>query len=763
MDFRKVGSRHLWLALLLMLAPTPAQALRSIDEPGDLFFGTNFVETTGPWMTLAWDAGVRTVRTQLSWRDVELEQGVWTWDEMDGRIDPLAEQGFEVLGILTLPAPWAQERPNEGLVPRNLNLPWNHPDNYWGQYVYNTVFHYRGRIQHYEVWNEPDLDQYWEGDAHQYYQLLRIAYRAIQAADINATVLMAGMELGQDPEFFQTVVRLAAEDPTGPNFDAISIHSYSNTEWVYERTRSTRALLDGYGFVNVPIWITETNIPLWGEGSAPSIPSTGYATQEEASWYVVEAFANALAAGAERVMIFRLHDERIPIPFGMVRNSGEPRLSYYAFQTAATFLSDVVEATREVTEDAVIVRCTRADGSHVTVMWASGGQSTTVQLTAQASAGIFSDAVGGTWPAYPQNGIYSADLLPATNYNQHQTHIYLVGGPPIILLEGDFTPPTASVEAERAEGGTILVRWRGDDGPLGTGVTAYDVEVRQNDGPWTPWLAGVTDTEAVYDAAAGGRFAFRVRAVDYAGNVGEFPEQPQAEIDLGATLVIQVLNIRGEGVQFARVHLADDSLYDTGAGGWVRIENLAPGEVIIRRVDGSAQGVIVYPPPVQVTLAQETVVTWVLPPVANLIPNGDFEIGLGGWSLSETARDDVTIISLEENAVLQLRGGRRPWGSPTAGVTFDAPPDMIHGVLAFRYRLLQDGLVLRVRAATPEDQRVLWQTDTFTPEWIDMWLDVGGYAGQSATMTFELWGPKDAAEGTVYLDDVVLGNVPPLE
>jgi len=336
-----------------------------------------------------------------------------------------------------------------------------------------------------------------------------------------------------------------------------------------------------------------------------------------------------------------------------------------------------------------------------------------------------------------------------------------VGGPPVILSEGDFSPPTTTVEAIHAEGGMILVRWLGDDGPIGVGVATYDLEVRLNDGEWAPWLTGVTVIEALYDSTAGGRFAFRARATDLAGNAGEFPEQPQAEFNLGGVLAAQVLNIRGEAVQLARVYLADGTMYDTGVGGWARIENLPPGDVIVQRVDGSAQGVLVNPPPVVVRLEEENVVTWTLLPATNLIPNGSFEMGLDGWALPPTAQGGVDIVQMENNAVLQLTGGRRPWGSPAASVTLDAPPDMVYGTLAFRYRLLQDGPVFRVRAATAAGQQTLWQTDAATPEWASMWLDVGGYAGQTVTLTFELWGPKGTAEGTALLDDVILGNVPP--
>ena len=91
--------------------------------------------------------------------------------------------------------------------------------------------------------------------------------------------------------------------------------------------------------------------------------------------------------------------------------------------------------------------------------------------------------------------------------------MYFIRSIPYLILLGlvcsctvgpDYVPPTVTIEVERAEGGTILVRWSGDDGPLGTGVMAYDVEVRENSGPWSSWLSGTTETEAfmgLYDGA----------------------------------------------------------------------------------------------------------------------------------------------------------------------------------------------------------------------------------------------------------------------
>ena len=42
-------------------------------------------------------------------------------------------------------------------VPRNLDLPDDDPNNYWGRFVYETVRYYAGRIDEWIIWNEPEF------------------------------------------------------------------------------------------------------------------------------------------------------------------------------------------------------------------------------------------------------------------------------------------------------------------------------------------------------------------------------------------------------------------------------------------------------------------------------------------------------------------------------------------------------------------------------------------------------------------------------
>jgi len=66
-------------------------------------------------------------------------------------------QGREVVGLLNNTPHWATDgEPLRG-VPRGLYLPHNDPNNLWANFVRRIVSHYAGRIDHWIIWNEPDV------------------------------------------------------------------------------------------------------------------------------------------------------------------------------------------------------------------------------------------------------------------------------------------------------------------------------------------------------------------------------------------------------------------------------------------------------------------------------------------------------------------------------------------------------------------------------------------------------------------------------
>src|SRR5438552_4060572 len=66
---------------------------------------------------------------------------------------------MELVGLLINTPRWAQSRPQDSVhsVPMGLNRPVDDPSNAWAAFVRRMAAEYRGRIDTWIIWNEPDL------------------------------------------------------------------------------------------------------------------------------------------------------------------------------------------------------------------------------------------------------------------------------------------------------------------------------------------------------------------------------------------------------------------------------------------------------------------------------------------------------------------------------------------------------------------------------------------------------------------------------
>lgn len=740
--------------------PTPGPS-ETIEAIGSDFYGINFIDPRQPWLRIGYESGARFVRWQFNWRDHEIDPSVWDWTKSDPAIRAWTQAGLKVDAILHNPPPFARVNPDE-LVPTNLDIPYYNPQPGFARFCYTFASRYKGQIASYEVWNEPDLGEFWQGTAAQYAALLKGCYLGIKAADPDATVVMAGM-VHLKHEFFSGVLRQITRDSQARSnnyyFDAVAVHMYGDPELVYSHTVNTRDVMTKFGITGKPLWITETNVAL---RKADSSPYPGLATQEEVGWYILQAASNAYAAEAAKLMFFRLSDADMGEVWGLVNNDGTPRPAYRSLQLAATVLRDITEAKREVRDGAVITTMRRADSARIITLFSETGETIEATVPAETSAAVLINSAGGYATIEPDDqNLYHVTLPPAHGRDMNRLQEYSVGGPVMIIIELDRTPPTTSVEVLPLpfDEAHVMVRWRGNDGRFGTGVVKYDVEVSINSGSWESLQTETTEVETIYDISSGGTFAFRARATDRIGNIGEFSEPVSTSLQLAGTLVARIIDLRGQGVPSARIELANGSLYDADATGLARID-LPPGIVEFAGVDGSIQGQAT-PSPVEIVLNEETTVTWMLMPQQKLIEDGGFENGLGGWAgISPGDIQQVTSDDPQHPTVLRLNGQRYPWGSPAASLSLDVPAGFDAGVLSFYYRLPGDGQVLRLRVITGEQQQSLWQMNTMSEGFARIWVDMSAYAGQKIDLRFELWGAKDSPPSAAEIDDIVFGNVP---
>ena len=135
------------------------------------------------------DAGLTWAKELFPWRSIEgAGKGIYDWSVADQVVQVLNERGIKIIARVDFQPAWSRSgSANNGP-----------PDNYrdYGDFLYALASRYKGKIQAYEIWNEPNLAREW-GDrppnAAEYVALLRVAYQRIKEADASAIVITAGL------------------------------------------------------------------------------------------------------------------------------------------------------------------------------------------------------------------------------------------------------------------------------------------------------------------------------------------------------------------------------------------------------------------------------------------------------------------------------------------------------------------------------------------------------------------------------------------
>src|SRR4051794_8413297 len=243
-------------------------------------------------------AGVQWERLIFPWSLIQ-KDGPNSWADgyfSDQQITQEVGRGIQVVGLAVYTPQWATSTPNTARptnVPANLYLPFDDPKNYWGQFMYKLAARYRGQIDTWVVWNEPDLYSdavayTWDGSISDMYQLVKVASQAVKKANPDAKIALPGLTYwfdkeGNRPLYLARFMEAASKDPTaaahGDYFDIVTLHQYSNPLNIYAATRLLQRALTAYG-LDRPIWIGESNIVPDDDPMNP-IESTLHGTMDE--------------------------------------------------------------------------------------------------------------------------------------------------------------------------------------------------------------------------------------------------------------------------------------------------------------------------------------------------------------------------------------------------------------------------------------------------------------------------------------------------
>jgi hypothetical protein len=436
------------------------------------------------------EAGVQWERLIFPWALIQ-KNGPDSWSDgyfTDDQINKEVARGIDVVGVATYTPQWAAPDPKKAAptnVPANLNLAFDDPHNWWGQYMYKLASRYKGKINTWVVWNEVDLYTQalrytFDGNEDDYYQLVKVAYQAVKKANPDAKIALGGMTYWYDKlngrvPYLERLLYLMQKDPTAvahnEYFDIVTIHQYSNPLNIFAASEKFQEILDRYG-LRKPIWIGESNVVPYDD-PGHKIDKPLHATMDEQASYVIEAFALARAAHVARMSIYKMVDEAPEGPgelYGLVRNDGSTRPAYAAYKTAVKYFSDPSTAVytwdgaTEPPNDgqlnsllssndhhpqwvwpAAVNRVTMEhDTQRVNVVWNGSPQKVTAKVPAAANGADVINKSGETIAHItPSNGVYSVDLAPTdNNTDPRDPSVYLVGGDPLIIVEQVKPLPT---------------------------------------------------------------------------------------------------------------------------------------------------------------------------------------------------------------------------------------------------------------------------------------------------------------------------------
>lgn len=415
-------------------------------------------------------AGATWDRALFLWQEIQ-PNGPTDW-QLDRYVDaaalgPTLSSGVPVVGVVQGTPAWADTDWHDAAagVPTGLDLPLEDSRNTFGQFMLRLARTYKGRISTWVLWNEPDFLPgesgtwwTWSGSAADFAKLLRTGYRAIKQADPTATVVFpsttyfADAVHGRDLFLARVLAELNSDPDARKNgfyFDAVGLNLYCSLDAVYRVYGVYQSVLDSFQ-LQKPIWLTETNCPVYNDPATPESPN-GRITTDEQSAYLLEAIALARAAGYQRVGWYSMVDHApssgIVDRWGLLRSDGSPRPAYRALQVASQYLASPTSTVRLASfgtpnpDGWPLTRVVIDDlpsRTRVQVLWRTAAGPASVRVEAAASSASLIDPLGQTLSAQRVDGGWEVPLPAARVAQDSDPPGFAAVGDPVLLMERDL-------------------------------------------------------------------------------------------------------------------------------------------------------------------------------------------------------------------------------------------------------------------------------------------------------------------------------------
>lgn len=327
-------------------APVPQRAARGLQLGAHTNVSWRDFDKLSQELDLMQRAGVTWIRVDVSWASLQEHNkdtySQWYVNRLDRIAQEASRRGIKVLGTIMGAPSWVPVKENTRYgIPRDGALI-EGPARFLSQ-------RYAGRIDAWQVWNEPDCDTRTCSvvDPGEYLPLLRSADRGLKAGNPRSTVVAAGVS-GIDAAWLRRLYAAGAKD----YFDVLALHPYvapangsprlapvGTNPYRMTNTPAAVAVMEQFGDEGTPIWFTEFG---WTTGrQAGSYDGVDETTQ---AYFLRDAaiLVNDNYPQVTNMFWYAFRDRNdsnvYENNFGLVRTDGTPKAAYWSFREAAAFL-----------------------------------------------------------------------------------------------------------------------------------------------------------------------------------------------------------------------------------------------------------------------------------------------------------------------------------------------------------------------------------------------------------------------------------------
>ncbi len=236
-------------------------------------------------MNMIEKSGIKWVRMDFSRTKIEPTKNQYNYKQFDWLVEELHKRDISILGVLGYSPPWASQNGQWNSPPTDLRG--------FGKYIFETVGRYKGKVDYWEIWNEPNHNDYWQpqGDLSVYVQLLKEAYLAAKSANPKSVVLNGALAEA-NAEDLRKLYQLGAKD----YFDIVNVHLIDITMRSQDLKRDItnkivkiKNMIKQFHDEKKRIWITEIGYP-----GIPQLNESDLNSEQKQANVLLEVMATAI-------------------------------------------------------------------------------------------------------------------------------------------------------------------------------------------------------------------------------------------------------------------------------------------------------------------------------------------------------------------------------------------------------------------------------------------------------------------------------------